>query len=798
MSTPEVFGHFTADGLEYVVETPWTPRDWFNMFWNPTYLACAGQNMNGFSLYQEESGIVTNLFGKQDMRDDPRWIYLRDNETGEVWSAGYFPCRTEMEAFECRHGLGYSVLRSLRCGIRVEFRLFVPRRESCELWSVRVVNESNRRRDISLFAVANVMLDGVHMPYGYFAGLSGRYEPEDGFLFFKNTTHTVVDKKYRAFMYASEPPVRWDASREHFLGKNRSFNYPEGVLRGELGNSVASVEFLVGAMQHHLSLNPAATRTVHYVLGLVTDLAEARRMRDLFKDGDKINAEFDALKCENLRRIEGLKIETPEPEFDHLFNVWLKHQLYLMADWARFYFKGYRDTCQDSAGMSLLNPARALEMLKKALRNQRSDGFCPRAFRVASMDIAAADKHYADSPSWISLATDALVCETGDLALLDEVVEYSDSGKGTLWEHNLKAMEFLWSDRGSHGLSLIHFGDWNDLIDKAGAGGKGEGVWMSFALARVLRVVAKLAAWRGDPCMESLCQQRYEELSKAILEFGWDGNHFIYAINDRGEKIGAESCPEGRYFLNPQSWALLSGVVDAKIYAGIAEHLESFMETPVGPVHHWPPYTKYDPGIGQLSGTPAGFFTNGNVYCHAASFKIAADYAAGRNDKAFETLRRILPSAEKSEPYAQANGYVGPNAQRIKLHVSDDPWRTGTVAWNFLNAMDGLFGFERTLEGFYLRPKLPSHWSEVRMTRPFRGIHYKIHIRRGPNPRVEVEGKALVGDLIACTKNPEKNEVAVYCEIPLAPKEKQNEEAPQMRKPSVLRPNGTPDASRVS
>ncbi len=762
------FGHFTADGLEYVVTAPHPPRDWFNFFWNPTYLACAGQNMNGFSLYQEDSGVVTNLFGKQDMRDDPRWLYLRDNETGEFWSAGYFPCWTEMEEFECRHGLGYSVLRTLHHGVRIEFRLFVPREESAEIWTVHVVNESARSRELSLFAVTNIMLDGVNMPYGYFGGISGKYEREDEFLFFKNMTHTVVDKKYRAFMYADVPPDRWDTSREFFLGKNRSFSRPERVVLGELGNSVASVEFLVGAMQHDLKLDAGDARTIHYVLGLVVDVHDARRMRDGFRDGDQIETEFAAMKQANRVRLGALNIETPDVAFNHLHNTWLKHQLHLMADWARFYFKGYRDTCQDSAGMSLVDPARALEMFKKALRNQRSDGFCPRAFRVASMDIAAADKHYADSPSWISMATDALVRETGDLGLLEEVVAYSDKGEDTIWGHNLKAMEFLWNDRGSHGLSLIHCGDWNDLIDKAGPQGKGEGVWMSFALARVLKVMKQLAAWRGDQALENLCQQRHEELSESIWKYGWDGKHFIYAINDDGEKIGSSSSSEGSCFLNPQSWALLSGVIDAETYLGIAEHLETFMETPVGPVHNWPPFTEYNYGIGQLSGTPAGFFTNGNVYCHAASFKIAADFTAGRNDKAYDTLKRILPSAEKSEPYAQANGYVGPAAQRMSLHVSDDPWRTGTVSWNFLNTVNQLFGIERTLEGFYLRPKLPSQWNEARITRPFRGVEYEIHIRRGSAPRIELDGNVLAGDLIPSSKTLGRKKVAIYCEIPVS------------------------------
>ncbi|NIA21658.1 MAG: hypothetical protein GWP05_06770 [Anaerolineaceae bacterium] len=136
------YGHYSADGLEYVITTPHTPRDWFNFFWNPTYLASAGQSMNGSSLYQNEEGVVTNLFGKQDMREDPRWLYIRDNDTGEFWSAGFLPCFTEHDEFECRHGLGYTVLSTLKNGIRVEFRMFVPRKYAGELWTVTVTNES--------------------------------------------------------------------------------------------------------------------------------------------------------------------------------------------------------------------------------------------------------------------------------------------------------------------------------------------------------------------------------------------------------------------------------------------------------------------------------------------------------------------------------------------------------------------------------------------------------------------------------------------------------------------------------
>ena len=753
------FGHFSEDGLEYVVTDPHPPRDWFNYLWNADYLASASQNMNGNSLYQNGAGVATNLFGRQDELQTPRGVYLRDRETGEYWSASYRPCCTDHDEFECRHGLGHSTLDTKKNGIRTSFRVFVPRRASAEIWTIRVTNESEKERSLSLFTASDIALNGVNMPYGYLSALRGEYRKDDRFLFFQNTSHNVVHEKFDAFMYATRPPARWDASRDSFLGRYRNPARPERVEEGRLGNSVASVEYLAGAMQHNFRLKPGASFSVHIVLGVVVNLAEARRFRKMFAGAAEIEREFEAMKAEKLARTQGLRLDTPDADFNRLFNGWLKHQLYLMADWARFYFKGYRDTCQDAAGISIIDPARAIEMLKKALQNQRSDGFCPRAFRVPSMDVAAADKHYADSPSWIAHATDAILRETGDPVLLDEVVEYSDSGKATIWEHNLQALEFLWNDRGEHGLSLMHYGDWCDLLDKVGVKGRGESVWMTFALARSLRLVAQIADWKGEKAIAATCRRRFSTLRKNVLAHGWDGKWFLAAINDDGMPIGTAKAKEGKMFINPQSWAMLSGIVDADEYTRIAERMEPEVDTPVGPVHNWPAFTKYQDGIGQLSGTPPGFFTNGNVYCHAAAFKIAADFEAGRSEKAFDTLVKILPEAGRSEPYAQANGYVGPTAMRKVKHVSNDPWRTGTVAWNFLNVVDRLLGFERTFDGFRLRPQLPVKWKTVRYTRPFRGIDFEIEIKKGKTPGIVVDGVPMAGNFIPVAPKNRKGKI---------------------------------------
>ena len=734
------YGSFKNEGIEYNVTAPHPPRDWFNMLWNPTYLASVGQNMNGFSLYQNEEGVLTNMFGKQDDRSPQRNIYLRDNETSEVWSASVVPTNVELDEFSTSHGLGYSVLESKKNGIKISFQIFVPRKEAGEIWSVIITNESGRKRDISVFTVAPMVLDGVNLTYGYNSAVDGYQEKEKQRLYFRNRSVSVMTEKYRAFTYTDVPYNHYDISKEVFLGNKQTNTLPDCIANGQLSDSSASTELMVSALQHNLILESDAEQRLNFVMGIVFDEKEADEFTSLYANSELIDAELEKIKKQNTERLGLTTINTPDGDFNNIFNVWMKHQLFLMADWARFYFKGYRDTLQDAAGMAILDSDRATAMLIKALQNQRSDGFCPRAFRVSSKEVAAADKHYSDSPSWISHATYSILRETGDLTMLDQVVDYSDQGVDTIWDHNLKAIDFLWNDRGERGLALIRHGDWNDLMDRVGAEGKGEGVWMSIALARALKLVGEIAKWKGDSFRATQCEERYQEIKKNILEHGWDEDHFIYAFTDTGNKVGDNASEEGQVFINPQSWAVLAGIVDSDKYEEIMKKVEPMVDTPVGPVHNWPPFTKYNKDIGSITGIPQGNFTNGNVYCHAASFKIAADYVAGRNDKAFKTFMSILPSEERSEPFAQANSYVGPTALRKERNVSDDPWRTGTIAWNVLNCFDNLLGFKREFKGFTIDPQIPSHWNNLSFERFFRGTTFKINIKRGDIQKVLVDG----------------------------------------------------------
>ena len=345
------YGKFVKNGTEYLVKTPHTPRDWFNFLWNPTYLACVSQNLNGFSLYQSEKGIVTNLFGKQDQRSAPRNIYLRDKKTKEIWSAAFQPTNIELDEYKCYHGLGYSKLISKRNGIRVSLTIFVPRKESAEIWSLEILNESTEKKEISVFTLAEVMLDGVNMTYGHLSSIDGFCDIPNKRLFYRNRANSVVNEKYRAFSYSDIKFNKYDISKELFWGKNKNYLNPESVTKGKLNNSNASAEFMVSAFQYDLVLKPNENKRINILLGIVNDENEADKIIKTFSDSNLIDSELESIKKEYIDRLGLNKINTPDEDFNNLFNIWLKHQLYLMADWARIYFKGFRDTLQDSAGI---------------------------------------------------------------------------------------------------------------------------------------------------------------------------------------------------------------------------------------------------------------------------------------------------------------------------------------------------------------------------------------------------------------------------------------------------------------
>ena len=768
MNEENRYGHFSADSREYIITDPVTPRDWMNLIWNKYYVGWVAQNLWGSGLYQTDKGASTNLFGKQDVLAPGRLIYVRDNDTGKFFTVNWDPIQAPYQKYICRHGMGYSIIENKTNGLYNTFRVFAPVTDDpLELWSYGIKNESGKKRNLSIFFVNPLTVDGNTPYFGYIASLDAFYEKAIKGVYARNYVFAIQGLKYKGFMCHDFKIDGFDCSEMEFLGKYRSYAKPAVVVEGKCRNTNAVAENLIGVLQKNIILKAGEEKKFNLALGVVGEPKEAGRLaRKFLSRKGFIDKQFKLLQKKNWSRLGGLEINTPDKELNRFVNTWLKHQLYFNGQWARIYFKGFRDTLQDSLGIGVFDREFQKEKVLEALKYQSNNGYCPRAFKVPNSDLAEGGKWYADSPVWMSFTTAAMLKETGDMSLLNKKIPYKNGGSGTVYEHNLKAVRFLYKDPGPHGLIKIHDGDWCDLINMAGVKGRGESVFLSCLTCYSLLTMEELATRTGRKKDALEMRRNYEKLKKNILKNAWDGKWFRYGYTDSGKPFGSNKNKEGKIYLNPQSWAIIAKVVEGEAAKKLMDTTHKMLDSAVGPRHNWPQYTEYDPEIGQLTCSSPGFFTNGNNYSHASAFNMFADIALGDGDSAYRNMKRVLPHDNKLEPYALCSMYIGPDAiHRKEETIREGAWRTGTASWTMVNVVEGLLGIKSDFDGLRIQPAIPSDWKAFSVKKPFRGNLYNICVVKVADGKsvkgMTMDGTYLQGNLIPFVKDGKTHEVIV-------------------------------------
>jgi cellobiose phosphorylase len=477
-------------------------------------------------------------------------------------------------------------------------------------------------------------------------------------------------------------------------------------------------------------------------------------------------------------------VATGDVQADRWMNVWLKHQLRFVARWGRVIGRGFRDILQDTFAHRITEPGIARQCLKEVFSKQFPSGKCIRAWRlpIAILDL----QDYADSPSWMIMALSMYLKETADFALLDEDVPYlnpddpySDpTSSATVWEHVVLAQRYLLAERGRHGLSRIHYGDWCDTMNGVGARGEGESVMLSMQVKWGCDLLAELADRLGKADVADEMRAGSKALAKAISDCAWDGAWYLRAFDDDGLAVGSANPPagdngEGRIFLNPQSWALIAGLADgqraASAVAAVGEHLD----TGYGCTLHDPPFTALRPRIGQMTAMTPGFYENGSVYVHGNCFWIHALAVSGRGEPAWQALRAILPDTPNkpntdTEPFVIPNYYIGPAVpRRMQRNLYLSGWRTGSAAWLYVTMLEDILGLRAEYDGLAIDPHLPAGWTRVTVSRPFRGELYEVAI---DNPsgspeatvrEITIDGQPLAGSLVEPTGTGRTHEVHV-------------------------------------
>ena len=737
------YGAFVKE-KEFKITNPTPPRPQLNYIWNSKVLSGVNQNGGGLGAYGVRALAYIDPEGKgrcSVIRDGNRYFYVKNNKNGKVFNPGFYPSNTPLDDYYCVHGLGYTKIHGVCDGVAADLRVYINDTDPCEIWTVTLTNETEREASVSLYSFVDFQLEGYQRYSDYNSYVHAEYDKEANLLMCFNMAMERPHEWFNGFLASSKTPDAFETSRRGFIGAYSTVASPDGVKAESLRNNFAACEQMCGAMQHNFTLSAGEKVSLDFLIGDADKLETASAIaKKIFADG-KIESDFEKLGKIKDSVSESIYVHTPNEKINCLTNYWIKQQVQLCAEVGRDTGKGFRDQLQDAWAVASFNPELAKEKILETLTYMYSDGRCVRGWLPLDHHI------YSDGPVWVTPTVNAYVKETGDVAFLDHPVKYLDKGEDTVWEHILTAMRFVSDDVGEHGLVHSRDGDWNDSLNMTGLLGRGESVWTSIALCYALKNTAEIAEkLKGDNSIRDEMLERRDKMVKAINEQAWDGEWYLAAINDYNEKVGSHEETEGSIYLNSQTWAVLSDVATGERREKCIAAVDKYLDSDYGPLTLYPTYTKFNNRIGRLTSFIPGIWENGTPYCHGGTFKVVADCLLGRGNKAYETILKIMPNSETNpsthsgcEPYALTNMYFGPdNPRRGETLFA---WVTGTAGWMFRAVVQYMLGFHPEYDGFTLAPCIPAEWTEVTLTRKFRGDTYKLTIK---NPDGKQSGVSKV------------------------------------------------------
>ena len=759
------YGYFDDKAREYVIDRPDTPAPWVNYLGSPAYGAIISNNAGGYSF--ERSGangrILRYVFNQFDQPG--RYIYLRDDESGDFWSASWQPVAKDLNDYQvkCCHGMGYTRMEASYADISSKAVYYVPQGKAYEVWALTVTNDSDRDRSLTLTGYAeftnhsNYEQDQVNLQYSLFIGrtvFEGNRITQQihGNLDALAQGEDVDDKTVteRFFGLAGAPVSSYCGDKTAFLGAYHGYGNPQGVAAGDLGNLESYNENSCGALSCKVKLAPGESKTILFATGMKPSAQAAAILAGYTDPAAQVQQEVDALKAEWYSRFSHLQVETPDPAFNTMLNTWNAYNCFITFIWSRaaslIYCGlrngyGYRDTVQDIQGIIHLEPEMACEKIRFMLSAQVDNGgglplvkFTHNPGHEDTPDEPSYVKetghpaYRADDALWLFPTVYKYVAESGNLAFLDEVIPFANKDQGTVYEHLKRAVEFSLNHLGPHGLPAGLYADWNDCLR---LGANGESAFVAFQFYYAMRILRQFAAHRGADQDVRWLDEKLTEYQSRIQELCWDGDRFIRGFTEAGERIGEAAAPEANFWLNPQSWAVISGLADSHQADTIMEGVSQRLNTAYGAVLMDPPYHAhaFDGALAVIYNP--GTKENAGIFSQSQGWLILAEALCGHGERAFGYFTENAPAAQNDraeirhlEPYCYGQFTEGPASKhfgRSQVH-----WLTGTASTVMVGCVEGILGLRPDLDGLRLAPAIPKEWDSFTMEKDFRG--HRLHI----------------------------------------------------------------------
>ena len=795
------YGHFDDQAREYVITRPDTPLPWINYIGCQDYFGILSATAGGYSYYRDarKRRITRGRYNNVPLDFGGRYIYLRDNESGDTWSPSWMPTQSALDSFECRHGMGYSVISSKHAGIAASTRYFVPLDQTLEIWQLTLTNERKEAAEISVFSAIEFCLweandDATNFQRNF---NTGEVEVEDGVIYHK--TEYRERRNHFAWFACSEKLAGFDTQREAFLGPWRGWDRPQVVASGTSTDSIAHGWSPIGSHHVKVRLAPGESRQIVFVLGYhenpqdqkfdppdrqVINKRLVKPTIEKYRDPAEADAAFAKLGAYWDGLLGIYSVTSPDAHTDRMVNAWNAYQCMATFNMSRSASTfelgigrglGFRDSNQDLLGFVHMVPERARQRILDLAATQLASGGAYHQYQpLSKKGNAAVGGDFNDDPHWLIIGVAQYLKETGDFSILDEKVAF-DTTPGTdvpLYEHLQRSIQYALDRLGPHGLPLIGRADWNDCLNlncfstdpdesfqttESKDGKVAELVFIGGLFVLAANELAAIAEKRGAEADAATYRAEAAKMAETVRRHGWDGEWFLRAYDDFGRKVGSKDCAEGKIFIEPQGFCVLAGIgLDDGMARKALDLVEKHLATPHGIVLHQPAYTHYYIEYGEISTYPPGYKENAGIFCHNNPWVIIAETMLGNGDKAFDYYSRINPSAREAlsevhrcEPYVYAQMIAGRDAP--SHGEAKNSWLTGTAAWNYYAVTQWILGIRPEYDGLRVAPVVPESWQGFSVSRTFRGVTYAIAVKRaGPGNAVAltVDGKAIAGNLV--------------------------------------------------
>jgi len=742
------YGYFDNDAKEYVIERPDTPLPWINYLGADEYCAMISNTAGGYSFYKDarERRILRYRYNNIPMDRGGRYVYVRDNKSKDYWSTSWQPVLKDLEEYEyeCRHGLGYTTISSKYEGISSTSTYLVPLKENLEILMVTIKNESKKKRDLSIFSFIEFCLwDALNDMTDFQYNLNiGETEYRNGTIY--NLSRFRVEGNYLAYFACSNAKVAsFDSQRRDFLGNYGSLEAPEAVIKGKCKKSIACGWSPIGAHQINVKLNPKQEKTLIFILGYAEKPENVPKTVKKFKDKDAVIAELNKLKKFWETNISKLSVDTDDDEVNTMANIWNQYQCRTTFNWSRSasYYEagigrgmGFRDSNQDTLGFVHQIPEKVKQRIIDLASTQFEEGDAYHQY--SPLTKKGNGRGYSDDHLWLVLSTASYIKESGDVEFLNEQVPFDTGKKSTMYDHLSRAIDYSNTHTGPHGLPLIGFADWNDCLNLNMDKGKdrAESVMVAMMLVAAAREMSKLAELIGEKDDSTRFIDIAKSMSDQINKEAWDGAWYIRAFDDNGNPVGSSKNKEGQIYLEPQPWAVMSGVADDERAKKCMNSVKKILATAHGVMILQPSYDKFHPELGSITVYPPGLKENGAIFCHPNPWAMIAEAMIGRGDQAFKYYKAILPAARnkiakthKVEPYVYCQMIAG--ADHKDFGEGKNSWLTGSCSWNFVAISQWLLGIRADYNGLIVDPCIPKTWDGFEVKRSFRGCEYYITVR---------------------------------------------------------------------